>query len=329
METLEAFPDGEWDCFPRMFATEENDHLPQFHGGNSLLFGLDDGNIDIQSMFCPTTTESGGNESHTNYYSGYPDNVLANKTYTSIGFSMMDEKNNGSFVPLINNDVGIEENVSFIDDERSDRSENFDHSQVEPANVKQPDMPELEVQVEDKINTNSTANPKKRPRASKDMPIGMKNIARSKKNQKVEKNGKEAEETNAGSDGHSCSNFTSEDDNANHENSGGVASPSKSSSALNSNGKTRASRGSATDPQSLYARKRRERINERLRILQNLVPNGTKVDISTMLEEAIRYVKFLQLQIKLLSSDDLWMYAPITYNGLDIGLDLNRKGIVV
>ncbi|TVU38147.1 hypothetical protein EJB05_11501, partial [Eragrostis curvula] len=86
----------------------------------------------------------------------------------------------------------------------------------------------------------------------------------------------------------------------------------------------RASRGAATDPQSLYARKRRERINERLRILQNLVPNGTKVDISTMLEEAAQYVKFLQLQIKLLSSDDMWMYAPIAYNGINISnIDLN------
>ncbi|GAU36489.1 hypothetical protein TSUD_316150 [Trifolium subterraneum] len=94
---------------------------------------------------------------------------------------------------------------------------------------------------------------------------------------------------------------------------------------LNSNGKTRANRGSATDPQSLYARKRREKINERLRTLQNLVPNGTKVDISTMLEDAIHYVKFLQLQIKLLSSDDMWMYAAIAYNGLDIGVNLNQK----
>ncbi|KAK9697140.1 hypothetical protein RND81_08G017500 [Saponaria officinalis] len=94
--------------------------------------------------------------------------------------------------------------------------------------------------------------------------------------------------------------------------------------ALNSNGKTRASRGSATDPQSLYARKRRERINERLKILQTLVPNGTKVDISTMLEEAVHYVKFLQLQIKLLSSDEMWMYAPIAYNGMNLGLDFNN-----
>ncbi|KAI3789185.1 hypothetical protein L2E82_01975 [Cichorium intybus] len=96
----------------------------------------------------------------------------------------------------------------------------------------------------------------------------------------------------------------------------------KEAQILKSNVKTKASRGSATDPQSVYARKRRERINERLRLLQSLVPNGTKVDISTMLEEAVQYVKFLQLQIKLLSSDDLWMYAPIAHNGLDIGLDL-------
>lgn len=48
--------------------------------------------------------------------------------------------------------------------------------------------------------------------------------------------------------------------------------------------------------------KRRERINERLKILQNLVPNGTKVDISTMLEEAVHYVKFLQLQIRVRGS---------------------------
>lgn len=48
--------------------------------------------------------------------------------------------------------------------------------------------------------------------------------------------------------------------------------------------------------------RRRERINERLRILQNLIPNGTKVDISTMLEEAVHYVKFLQLQIKVMAN---------------------------
>ncbi|KAF8709873.1 hypothetical protein HU200_029586 [Digitaria exilis] len=88
------------------------------------------------------------------------------------------------------------------------------------------------------------------------------------------------------------------------------------------NTKARAAKGSATDPQSLYARRRRERINERLKILQKLVPNGTKVDISTMLEEAVHYVRFLQQQIKMLSSDEMWMYAPIAYNGMSLGIDL-------
>lgn len=115
-------------------------------------------------------------------------------------------------------------------------------------------------------------------------------------------------------DGQSLSCCTSENDsNASQE----------SPVAANPNGKAQAGRRSATDPQSLYARKRRERINERLKILQNLVPNGTKVDISTMLEEAVHYVKFLQLQIKLLSSDEMWMYASIAYNGMNIGIDLN------
>ncbi|TVU24003.1 hypothetical protein EJB05_26395, partial [Eragrostis curvula] len=86
-----------------------------------------------------------------------------------------------------------------------------------------------------------------------------------------------------------------------------------------SSGRSRSSKNS----QSLYAKKRRERINEKLRILQQLIPNGTKVDISTMLEEAVQYVKFLQLQIKLLSSDDTWMYAPLAYNGM--GIDLSAS----
>ncbi|XP_077242484.1 putative transcription factor bHLH086 [Tasmannia lanceolata] len=60
------------------------------------------------------------------------------------------------------------------------------------------------------------------------------------------------------------------------------------------------------DPQSIAAKHRRDRISERLKILQDLVPNGTKVDLVTMLEKAISYVKFLQLQVKLLATDELW-----------------------
>jgi hypothetical protein len=47
---------------------------------------------------------------------------------------------------------------------------------------------------------------------------------------------------------------------------------------------------------------RREKISERLRTLQQLVPNGTKVDMVIMLEKAISYVKFLQMQVKVRTS---------------------------
>nr|ABF70010.1 basic helix-loop-helix (bHLH) family protein [Musa acuminata] len=110
------------------------------------------------------------------------------------------------------------------------------------------------------------------------------------------------EENNARSSGRSCCSYSSEEDSQAFQ--------------ADLNAKTRSNRWPATDPQSLYAKQRRERINARLRTLQNLVPNGTKVDISTMLEEAVRYVKFLQLQIKLLSSDELWMYAPVVHSGM-------------
>ncbi|XP_006849343.2 transcription factor bHLH139 [Amborella trichopoda] len=160
--------------------------------------------------------------------------------------------------------------------------------------------------------------PQKRAQVSGDVYKSGKTV-HSKKTQKLRTD--DEEENNTMNVQSSCS-YSSEDDSNASQDQNTTTSSGKGSTALNINGKTRAGRGSATDPQSLYARKRRERINERLRILQNLVPNGTKVDISTMLEEAVQYVKFLQLQIKLLSSDDLWMYAPIAYNGMDLGLDL-------
>ncbi|CAL5047669.1 unnamed protein product [Urochloa decumbens] len=60
------------------------------------------------------------------------------------------------------------------------------------------------------------------------------------------------------------------------------------------------------DPQNLAAKNRRERISERLRVLQELVPNGSKVDTVTMLDKAITYVRFMQLQLKVLETDAFW-----------------------
>ncbi|XP_022135458.1 transcription factor bHLH66-like [Momordica charantia] len=75
--------------------------------------------------------------------------------------------------------------------------------------------------------------------------------------------------------------------------------------------KVRARRGQATDPHSIAERLRRERIAERMKALQELVPNANKTDKASMLDEIIDYVKFLQLQVKVLSMSRLGGAAAV------------------
>ncbi|CAN1328306.1 bHLH transcription factor RHL1 [Linum perenne] len=56
---------------------------------------------------------------------------------------------------------------------------------------------------------------------------------------------------------------------------------------------------------------RRERIAERMKSLQELVPNANKTDKASMLDEIIDYVKFLQLQVKVLSMSRLGGAAAV------------------
>ncbi|CAL5212100.1 unnamed protein product [Lathyrus oleraceus] len=66
--------------------------------------------------------------------------------------------------------------------------------------------------------------------------------------------------------------------------------------------KIRAKRGCATHPRSIAERVRRTRISDRIRKLQELVPNMDKqTNTAEMLDEAVAYVKFLQNQIEELS----------------------------
>lgn len=63
--------------------------------------------------------------------------------------------------------------------------------------------------------------------------------------------------------------------------------------------RVRAKRGFATHPRSIAERVRRTRISDRIRKLQELVPNMDKqTNTADMLEEAVEYVKTLQRQIQ-------------------------------
>ncbi|XP_004287121.1 PREDICTED: transcription factor bHLH66-like [Fragaria vesca subsp. vesca] len=83
------------------------------------------------------------------------------------------------------------------------------------------------------------------------------------------------------------------------------ASGSAGATAAQPRPRVRARRGQATDPHSIAERLRRERIAERMKALQELVPNANKTDKASMLDEIIDYVKFLQLQVKVLSMSRL------------------------
>ncbi|EOX98463.1 hypothetical protein QUC31_015160 [Theobroma cacao] len=344
-----AILEGEWSSLSGTYTTEEADFMAQLLSNCPLPNELDgSSNLGIPSTYWPghhstismkaasycssdiADTSSYSFSQGSSYSAGssivFPSSsqesyylsdshpiFVANNSPMSMDFCMEDATNTSSY--LVEGDDCLNQEMGNGNVEQAGKSHQepaLPNKNLEPK--RESEIPQPEPVTEIKSN-NISENSKKRSRSSGDVQKNRQN-ARSKKNQGSASTTNNDKDGNAGLNGQSSASCSSDDDsNASQELNGGQA-------ALNLNGKTRASRGAATDPQSLYARKRRERINERLRILQNLVPNGTKVDISTMLEEAVQYVKFLQLQIKLLSSDDLWMYAPIAYNGMDIGLDL-------
>ncbi|KAJ6685880.1 TRANSCRIPTION FACTOR PIF1-RELATED [Salix purpurea] len=77
-------------------------------------------------------------------------------------------------------------------------------------------------------------------------------------------------------------------------------------------------RSRAAEVHNLSEKKRRSRINEKMKALQNLIPNSNKTDKASMLDEAIEYLKQLQLQLQIFPNskhldvnDEKWIeFAP-------------------
>ncbi|RYQ89709.1 hypothetical protein Ahy_B09g096214 isoform A [Arachis hypogaea] len=76
-------------------------------------------------------------------------------------------------------------------------------------------------------------------------------------------------------------------------------------------------RSRAAEVHNLSERRRRDRINEKMRALQELIPNCNKVDKASMLDEAIEYLKTLQLQVQMMSMGaGLYMHPMMLPHGM-------------
>eukprot|EP01018_Ginkgo_biloba_P026084 Gb_07156 [translate_table: standard] len=76
---------------------------------------------------------------------------------------------------------------------------------------------------------------------------------------------------------------------------------------------TTAKRSRAAEVHNQSERRRRDRINEKMRALQELIPNCNKSDKASMLDEAIEYLKTLQLQVQIMSMGGGMCMPPVMF----------------
>ncbi|XP_015688052.1 transcription factor bHLH77 isoform X1 [Oryza brachyantha] len=129
---------------------------------------------------------------------------------------------------------------------------------------------------------------------------------------------KSTEESNAAAEENSGKGKAAQ---SNSENGGGKKQGKDSSSKPPEPPKdyihVRARRGEATDSHSLAERVRREKISQRMKLLQDLVPGCNKVvGKAVMLDEIINYVQSLQRQVEFLSMKLATVNPQLDFNNL-------------
>ncbi|KAJ8432545.1 hypothetical protein Cgig2_009309 [Carnegiea gigantea] len=96
-----------------------------------------------------------------------------------------------------------------------------------------------------------------------------------------------------------------------------------------------AKRSRAAEVHNLSERRRRDRINEKMRALQELIPRCNKSDKASMLDEAIEYLKSLQMQVQIMSMGCGMVpflypgmqqqYMPHMGMGIGMGMDMGMS----
>ncbi|KAK1645705.1 hypothetical protein QYE76_063510 [Lolium multiflorum] len=75
-------------------------------------------------------------------------------------------------------------------------------------------------------------------------------------------------------------------------------------------------RSRAAEVHNLSERRRRDRINEKMRALQELIPHCNKTDKASMLDEAIEYLKTLQMQVQMMWMGGGMAAPPVMFPGM-------------
>ncbi|XP_021903373.1 transcription factor SPATULA-like isoform X2 [Carica papaya] len=91
--------------------------------------------------------------------------------------------------------------------------------------------------------------------------------------------------------------------------------------------RTSSKRSRAAEVHNLSEKRRRSRINEKMKALQNLIPNSNKTDKASMLDEAIEYLKQLQLQVQMLSMRNGLSLYPVCLPGVLQPMQLPPTGM--